>query len=76
MLLILIPIFPACNSRGTVHNKVENNIDNPEYNEDPNIEYVTLSNGAKVDARIPEGGLKIIVKNNKNKENIYYFPYY
>jgi hypothetical protein len=174
MLLILLPLFPACNSCGTVHNKVENNIDNPEYNEDPNIEYVTLQNGTKVDARIPEdvvdrmfkrieaiengdlvsfratlgemqdgvdyyyqlhliftffgdmfninydifndavanggkeiteiassllnskpplksrntglsikriektseGGLKIIVKNNKNEENIYYFPYY
>jgi hypothetical protein len=174
MFLILLPLFPACNSRGTAINKVENNIDNSEYNEDSNIEYVTLHNGAKVDVRIPEdvidrmfkrieaiekgdlvsfratlgemqdgvdyyyqlhliftffgdmfnlnydvfnnavanggeeiteiastllnskpplksrntglsikriektseGGLKIIVKNNKNEENIYYFPYY
>ena len=69
MLLILFPLLPACNSRGAVHNKIENNIDNPEYNEDPSIEYVTLPNGAKVDARIPEDLIDRMFKRIQAIEN-------
>jgi len=69
MLLILLPLFPACNSCGTAHNNVVNNKDNSEYNEDPSIEYVTLPNGTKVDARISDDLVDRMFKRIQAIEN-------
>jgi hypothetical protein len=69
IFLILLPMLIACNSCSTANNKVENNIEDSEYNEDPSIEYVTLPNGSKVDARIPEDVIDRMFKRIEAIEN-------
>jgi len=70
IFLILLLMLLACNSCRTANNIVENKtIDNPEYNEDPSIEYVTLPNGTKVDARIPEDVIDRMFKRIQAIEN-------
>jgi hypothetical protein len=68
MSMFLFPMLIACNSCAVTHKIVENNIDNSVITLN-GIEYITLSNGTLVEARICEDVVDMIFKRIKAIED-------